>query len=122
MTFDFDTAAQNASQKTKCLESGLTIAHSSIDQLMKVEHLTDSSNSNAEIMAVLKRFEIVLQTTLKKLIRLYMNKPNSGKITETYKKLYSLTLKRVAKEADGNYAVFAQHLIDVLQNIKQSIN
>lgn len=89
---------------------------------MKIENLNDSSSSNVEIIAILKRFEIVLQTALKKLIRLCMNKPNSGKITETYKKLYSLTLKNITRDDNGNYVAFAQHLINVLQNIKQSMN
>lgn len=113
------TGTQNASQKTNFLEMALTIAHNSIDQLLKIESLDDSSSSSAEIIGVLKRFELSLQTVLKKLIRLYMNKPNSDKFTETYKKLYSLTLKNVSRE-DGNYAAFAQHLRNVLEHIKES--
>lgn len=88
---------------------------------MKIEKLNDSSNSNQEIIAILKRFEVGLQSVLKKLIRLCMNKPTSGKATEAYKQLYSLTLKNVSKD-DGNYALFAQHLGNVLENIKQSVN
>lgn len=117
-----ETGAKNVSQKTNYLEVALTIAHNCIDQLMKIKNLNDSSsstNSSAEIIGVLKRFEDSLQTVLKKLIRLCMNKPNSDKITETYKKLYRLTLKNASRE-DGNYVAFAQHLRNVLERIKKS--
>lgn len=102
------------------LEMALTIAHNSIDQLIKIENLDDSSSSSVEIIAVLKRYEESLQTVLKKLIRLCMNKPNNGNVTETYKKLYSLTLKNVSRD-DGNYVAFAQHLRNVLEHIKVSM-
>lgn len=110
------------SQKTKCLETALTIAHHSIDQLIKIENINDcsSSSSSADIVAILKRFEIGLQSTLKKLIRLCMNKPSSGKLTETYKQMYSLTLKNVSKD-DGDHVAFAQHLQKVLESIRKSM-
>lgn len=112
------TGTQNISQKLKILQVGLAIATGSVDQFDKIAKMDAKTASDME--STLKKFELQLQSLLKKLVRVCMNKQADGKLLTAYKKLYSLTLQ--SSQAKENVLVFAEHLRHMLETIKESVS
>lgn len=100
------------------MQYALIIAYSSIEQFEKIAKLDENGVNNVEIESFLMRFKQQLQSTLKKLIRLCMNKPADEKLIGTYKKLYGMTLQPPQKTED--FVIFSQHLKFILEEIKKS--
>lgn len=67
----------------------------------------------------MKQFEMQLQTILKQLIRITMNKQSDAILNVKYKQLYRQTLLANALNRE-NIVKFAQYLIKILENILQS--
>lgn len=100
-------------QKHKCLQTALAIACDSIDQFDKIDKI------NARTFpALLKQFELHLQTILKHSIQVSINKQCSASSISELKQLYSLTLQLSIKKDD--VLAFSAHLKNVLQVIKQA--
>lgn len=94
----------------------LFIACESIEQFDKIEKLDDSSA--ATHIAVLKQFELILQTILKHLIQVSISKQCDASIVAERKRLYCLSLQSSKKKDE--LLDFATHLKTVLQTIQQS--
>lgn len=112
----FFAGCQTPSQKFKCLQTALSIAYESIDQFDKIEKLDDNSVNNH--IAILKQFEAHIQTILKHLIQVSINKQCDANSVAEYKRLYSLTLQMSIKRDD--LLAFSAHLKNILQIIQQS--
>lgn len=76
-------------------------------------------NNATTLLAQMKQFEMHLQTILKQLIRVTMNKQSDATLISTYKRLYIETLQANAVNRD-DFVIFAQHLIKIMENILQS--
>lgn len=116
MHFFFFLGCQTPSQKFKCLQTALSIAYESIDQFDKIEKLDDNSVNNH--IAILKQFESHIQTILKHLIQVSINKQCDLSSVAEYKRLYSLTLQSSIKRDE--LLAFSAHLKNMLQIIQQS--
>lgn len=96
----------------------LLLACNSIDQFKKFEKLDDSSSGN--IIGSLKQFEQQLQTNLRHLIKVSMNKQCDQAMISRYKRLYSLTLQSPANK--DNFVIFAKHLSDILIEVQATVS
>lgn len=111
------SGSQTPAQKLKSLHMGLSIVCASIDQFRKFENFDE--NNATILIDQMKQFEMHLQTILKQLIRVTMNKQSDVTLIAEYKRLYIETLQTNAVNRD-NFVIFTQHLIKILENIRQS--
>lgn len=110
---------QTASQKLKCLQVAISIACETIDQFEKIEKLDANDDDRKRIAEILKQFELNLQTILKHLIQVSINKQSDASSIAEYKRLYSLSLQSSAPRQD--FLQFASHLKKLLQTIRQTV-
>lgn len=103
-------------QKYKCLQTALAIACESVEQLDRIDQLIART-----LPTILKQFELHLQTILKRLIQVSINKQCSTSSISELKQLYSRTLQLYSLSIKKDDALkFAGHLKNVLQMIRRS--
>lgn len=95
------------------------IACSQIEQLKKIEKFDENSVGLLDIS--LRQLELHLQTMLKHLIKLSMNKQCDASVIDSYKRVYSSTLQ-TPPTVKENSLLFAKHLRNVLEEIEKSIH
>lgn len=110
---------QTASQKLKCLQTAVSIACETVDQFEKIGELDVTKDDPKFNVEILKQFELSLQTILKHLIQVSINKHSDASSIAEYKRLYSLSLQSSAQKED--FLQFSSHLKNLLQAIQQSV-
>lgn len=112
------SGCQTASQKVKCLQTAISMACEMIDQFEKIGKWDDNIDASKRNYDILKQFELHLQTVLKHLIQLSINRQSDANAIVEYKRLYSSSLQSGIRK--GGFLEFSSHLKNLLQAIQQT--